>query len=337
LIKQGESSSSCQNEYGGTLKGEKMNKLPVFLAVAFLVSPVSALTYMGSPTSNVKQGDLLLGFDYSDSKLDVEWRGYGLKGTIKNVESDLYLGKVGLGLSDGFELFGRFGLNRMDYTLNQMEYTEDIQDGFRFNSGNEFAWGVGMKATLGRKDNLSWGALFQFMDFTGHDRSYFDEHLIDTEIDAYEIQLAIGPSYEIYNLCLYGGPFLHVIGGDVEMKTGSTTLSSFDIEQGSEAGGYIGLGWQFAKNSSLNVEYQLTGDARAIGISLLNRFGDQSKPEKPIVWQRPIPMPKPETKVDASGRVITGYHMKRNASGDFAKDKAGNFVFDPVYEEEQGK
>jgi len=309
-----------------------MNKLLVFVMVAFLVSPVSALTYMGPPTSNVKQGELLLGFDYSDSELDVEWRGYGLKGTIKNVESDLYLGKVGLGLSDGFELFGRFGLNRMDYTLHQMEYTEDIEDGFGFNSGNEFTWGIGTKATFGRKDNISWGALFQIMDFSGHDKTYFDGYLIDTEIDAYEIQLAIGPSYEIDNLCLYGGPFLHVIGGDVNMESGSTVLSSFDIEQGSEVGGYVGLGWQFAENSSLNIEYQLTGDAEMIGISLLNCFGDQQKSEKSDAWQRPIPIQKLEPEV----RQIN-YKLKRDSSGKIAKDEKGHFVFEPVLEEEHGK
>jgi len=314
-----------------------MKKLLMVTIGLIFAGQAWALTYIGSPTSNVKQGELLLGFDYSDSELDIEWRGYGIKGTIKNVESDLYLGKVGLGFLNGFELFGLFGLNRMDYTLSQMEYTEDIQDGFSFNSGNEFTWGVGMKATLGRKDNLSWGALFQLIDFTGHDRSYFDEYLIDTEIDAYEIQLAIGPSYEIDNLCLYGGPFVHVISGDVDMKSGRTTLSSFKIEQGSEVGGYIGLGWQFAKNSSLNVEYQLTGDAKMIGISLLNWFGAQPKTEKPVVWQRPVPMPKPEPKIDASVRVITGYRVKQDASGDLAKDKNGNFVFNPVYEEEHGK
>lgn len=314
-----------------------MKKLLIVTIGLIFAGQAWALTYIGSPTSNAKQGELLLGFDYSDSELDVEWRGYGLKGIIKNVESDLYLGKVGLGLLDGFELFGRFGLNRMDYTLRQMEYTEDIEDGFCFNSGNEFTWGVGTKATLGRKDNLSWGALFQIMDFTGHDKTYFDGYLIDTEIDAYEIQLAIGPSYERGNLCLYGGPFLHVIGGDVDMKSESTTLSSFDIEQGSEVGGYVGLGWQFEENSSLNVEYQLTGDAQIIGISLLNRFGVQHKTEKPVAWQRPVPSPKPEPKVDASGKTITGYRMKRYASGGFAKDKDGNFVFDPVYEKEQGK
>jgi hypothetical protein len=94
---------------------------------------------------------------------------------------------------------------------------------------------------------------------------------------------------------------------------------------------------QFAENSSLQVEYQLTGDAKVIGISFLNRFGDQSKTEKPIAWQRPAPMPKPEPEVDASGRVITSYSMKRDASGNFAKDKDGNFIFDPVYEVGQGK
>jgi hypothetical protein len=102
-------------------------------------------------------------------------------------------------------------------------------------------------------------------------------------------------------------------------------------------GGYVGLGWQIAENSSLNIEYQLTGDAQVIGISLLNWFGDKSKPEKPIAWQRPVPMPRPEPKVDASGKVITGYRVRKDTSGNLAKDKNGNFIFDPVYEKTQGK
>ena len=298
-----------------------MNKLPVFIVLALLVGQASALTYMGSPTSNVKEGDLLLGLDYSDSEADIDWRANGLHGTIKDYDSDLYLGKVGLGLSDGFELFGRFGLNRTDYTLRDVEYSEDIQDGFKYHSGNEFTWGVGTKVTLGRKGNIGWGALFQYMDITGRDRTY----------------LAVGPSYQIKDFCLYGGPFLDIIGGDVDMKSGHTTLASLDIEQGSEVGGYIGLGWQFAKNSSVSVEYQLTDDIQVIGVSLLNRFGNQPKSMKHMALQEPTSMPKSKRQVDASGRVITGYKMRRDASGNFLKDSNGNFVFDPVYEVVQGK
>ena len=314
-----------------------MNKLPVFIVLALLVSQASALTYMGSPTSNVKEGDLLLGFDYTDSESDIDWRANGLHGTIKDFNSDLYLGKVGLGLSDGFELFGRFGLNRTDYTLRDVEYSEDIQDGFKYHSGNEFTWGVGTKVTLGRKGNIGWGALFQYMDITGRDRTYFDGYMIDSDVDAYEIQLAVGPSYQIKDFCLYGGPFLDIIGGDVDMKSGHTTLASLDIEQGSEVGGYIGLGWQFAKNSSVSVEYQLTDDIQVIGVSLLNRFGNQPKSMKHMALQEPTSMPKSKRQVDASGRVITGYKMRRDASGNFLKDSNGNFVFDPVYEVVQGK
>jgi hypothetical protein len=41
--------------------------------------------------------------------------------------------------------------------------------------------------------------------------------------------------------------------------------------------------------------------------------------------------------VDASGRVIKDYKVKRDESGEFVKDKDGNLVLVPVYEDEQDK
>jgi hypothetical protein len=287
-----------------------MRRVVIITIVALFCSPLWALTYMGPPTSNVKEGDFILGFDYSDSESDIEWSGYGDRGTIKDVEGNLYLGKVGLGIADGFEFFGRFG-------------TSEIED-----AGNEFAWGLGTKATFGKKDNISWGALFQYMSLYAEDTQNIGGYLLDGDLDVQEFQFAIGPTYQINELSIYGGPFLHFIEGDVDLNiVGSTYL--YDIEQESEFGGYAGIGWQISENSSLHVEYQFTDDAQAIGISLYNRFGNQTKSGKPVIWQ------KPKIHTDAFGQAIDGtaYKVKRDESGEIMKDEKGHFVFEPVLEE----
>ena len=87
-------------------------------------------------------------------------------------------------------------------------------------------------------------------------------------------------------------------------------------------------------------EYQFTDDADVFGIGLIQRFGAPPKPEKRTITHWPIPEFKTEPKkveVDASGRIIKGYKVKRDSSGKIIKDENGNFVFFPVYEEEQGK
>jgi len=293
-----------------------MRRVIIITIVALSAGPLWALTYMGPPTSNVKEGDFILGFEYSDSKTDIEWSGYGDRGTIKNVESDLYLGKVGLGIADGFEFFGRFG-------------TSEIE-----NAGSEFAWGLGTKVTLGQKDNICWGALFQFMSLYAEDTQNIGGYLLDGDLDVQEFQFAVGPTYNINELSVYGGPFLHFIEGDADLNVVGSTYP-YDIEQESEFGGYIGIGWQISEVSRLNVEYQSTDDAQVIGISLFNRFSGPSTPEKRTALQRP--MPKIHT--DAFGQAIDGtaYTVKRDASGKIIKDENGNFVFFPIDEEGQEK
>lgn len=291
-------------------------KKVVITIVALMCNQAFALTPLGPPTSNVKQGDLLLGFDYSHSEFDVKWSGYGYKGTLKGVESDLYLGKVGLGLSDGFELFGRFGLS-------------EIEDW-----GNEFVWGVGTKITLGQKDNLSWGALFQLTALKADTTANIDGYMLNGDFDVYEYQFAVGPTLKVGQLSVYGGPFLHFIDGDLDLEfLGST--ASYDIKQESEFGGYAGISWNFAKNTNFNVEYQYTGNADAIVVGLVHRFGGPSKPRKRFVIERLTPKPKPKPKrtfFDASGREIISWRIDASR-----KDAEGNFIQTPVYKDEQKK
>jgi hypothetical protein len=60
---------------------------------------------------------------------------------------------------------------------------------------------------------------------------------------------------------------------------------------------------------------------------------------KPSAKPEPTPKAAPEAKpqVDASGRVIKDYRLQRDAAGNFVKDKDGNFILIPIYEDEQRK
>ena len=281
-----------------------MKRLSITIIVLF-VSPTWALTFMGPPTSDIKKGELLLGFDYSNSKTDVEWSGYGYKGTLEDVESDLFLGKVGLGLSDRFELFGRFGVSEIDDT------------------GNEFAWGVGTKVTLGHKDAFSWGALFQITALSAEETENIAGYLLNGDYDIYEYQVAIGPTYDMNGFSVYGGPFFHFIDGDVDLDFLGYT-ESYDIEQKSEFGGYIGLSWNIAETTNLSIEYQTTGDADAIGISLIHRFGKTSTQKK-----RPLIEIVPKVQTNNSSRKIIGWHVDTSR-----KDADGKFIRTPVYKDD---
>lgn len=234
-----------------------MKRVIIMIAVLF-GSPVWALTYMGPPASNVKQGELLLGFDYSKGEFDLEFRGTGLRGRLKDVDNDHYLGRVGLGLSDGFEVFGRFGVSKI----------EDL--------GNKFSWGAGTRATFGEKGNVSWGALFQLMSLSADETGYVGGYLLEEDYKVYEYQLAIGPTFNNCGSSIYLGPFFHFIDGDADF----VNLGSVDIQQKSEFGVYIGILWEIAENSSLSLEFQRTDDAKMAGIGLVHKFGGSSGQNK---------------------------------------------------------
>ena len=229
----------------------KMRRAIIIIAVLF-GGPVWALTYMGSPASNVKQGELFLGFDYSSGQVDYEFSNSGVRGILDNVDSDLCLGRAGLGIFDGFEVFGRFGVSEVE------------------NLGNEFAWGLGTRATFIEGDDVSWGALFQYTTLNADDAGYLGGGTLDGDFDVHEYQLAIGPTF---NNTIYFGPFIHIIDGDADL----VNFGSVDIEQDSEFGVYVGVMWELGNNTNLNIEFQGTDDAKMGAISLVHRFGGPSE------------------------------------------------------------
>lgn len=227
-------------------------KIIVMLVVVLCCSaPSFGLSFMGPPKAGLEQGQFGVGLNYTTGEMDLEFDLIGGFPTeTEEVESDMLLVDLGYGINDQWEGFVRLGVAKFE------------MDGW--DGGNEFAYGFGTRVTITEQDAITWGGLFQIVWFEGDDTILG----ADVDVDAYEIQIAIGPTYEAENVRIYGGPFLHLLDGDLDVEA----LGSADIEQESEIGLYVGGQFDLAENTAASVEVQFTADAWAIAGGVGYRF-----------------------------------------------------------------
>ena len=266
------------------------------IVIICIISPaVFALSPMGPPTSGLKQGDVKIGADFSHSEMDLELNDGEfveyLDGWLdaSGVESDLELKNVkintvyvnlGYGVTDYFEVFLRLGGNNAKFSGSTF-----WPSGENFDSNTGFAIGGGFKATFYDEGRLKLGGLIQvgWSDLDGAIRPKEWPVADDTvQLDLTQVQIAVGPSYELSErILIYGGPFLHFVRGDwedvynqVDPGTGGllTSQLSWNVEEDSNFGAYIGTQMEIAENSSFMIEYQHTSAADAVGASVAVRF-----------------------------------------------------------------
>lgn len=258
---------------------------------------------MGPTTSNIKQGQSGIGFEYTYGESDITFEGYGLKETLDDIDSDLLFTRFSYSFGDGSEFFARLGIGEI----------EDM--------GNEFAWGLGTKVKLDGKDNLNLGVIAQFSGMNADDTEIFGPYLVTGEFNIYVFQIGLGPSYMLGEGCIYVGPMFQFITGDVDIDFAGIPLT-LDIEQDSIFGGFLGSYMPLSDNCYLNVEYQLTPDAYAFGVNFTIRFGKSTEAKKRKSIQR--------IEINSSGKKIRGYKATIDPL-------TGKPVIYPVYEDEQKK
>jgi len=78
-------------------------------------------------------------------------------------------------------------------------------------------------------------------------------------------------------------------------------------------------------------------DLYRAGRASLSKFPERGEPKSYSSAQQTKSEPEPTAKVGSSPGIISGYKVKIDASGEIVKDKDGNFVLVPIYEDEQKK
>jgi len=258
-------------------------------------SAVFALSPMGPPASGLKQEDFKIGADFSHSEIDLKFNDgeyfeyldgwFDASGAepdlkLKNVKINTVYVNLGYGVTDFFEVFLRLGGTNARFSGSTF-----WPSGEEFESNTDFAIGGGFKATFYDEDKLKIGGLIQvgWSDLDGAIRPKEWPVADDTvQLDLTQIQIAVGPSYELTErVLIYGGPFLHFIRGDwedvynqIDLGTGGllTTKTTWTVEEDSSFGAYIGTQIEIAENSSFMIEYQHTSAASAVGASMAVRF-----------------------------------------------------------------
>jgi hypothetical protein len=251
------------------------------LVVSVLLSAIGcisalALAPMGPPTATLKTGQSRFGLDFSTSQADIEadW-GDGFVDTLKDVQSNLFAANIGYGICDDWEIFVRLGGANADYDKYENGGVTYNERDFSGNYG--FLFGLGTKVTWAKQENINWGALFQIHWLTSESSWEEPDGAIvwdvSHEMNMHEIQVSVGPTWMVNEtLSIYGGPFLHFIGGDINedwtiVGTGSGSDSA-GLKEESCLGGYVGAQLELDTNASVYAEFQFTSDAWAFGTGI---------------------------------------------------------------------
>jgi hypothetical protein len=292
---------------GAWLMEKRTAKLVVALMAVGMCSSVAlALPPMGPPKAMVGQDQWTVGIGFSHGEMDLDARGKGRETTdsgvtwsplaydkheIEDLATNIVLGSLGFGVSDSWDVFVSVGgADAGD------DITEELPGGTvgnrysGFDSSYEFCYGVGSRATFWEDGDVTWGALFQIIwqnpdgsiDLRYGGASPLPPSILtgDAELDFWELQVAAGPTWEGDNFRVYGGPFLHVLDGDIDLDTTGVdafaqtwqVISNGDVRESSQFGGYAGAQWLLFEDTIANVEIQFTADAWAVGLGAVWKF-----------------------------------------------------------------
>jgi hypothetical protein len=283
----------------------------LFVSMVFLYGGTAiALAPFGPPRAMIGAGKWVIGADYSHQTMDMQSfgtyrEGYEDSGSylwyckynqfeIKDLKSNLIFAKLGYGLGDTWDIFARVGISDASGDLDVLSTNSDgpssteFFDGgeqFAIDSGFALAWGVGSRMTFAETGDIAWGTILQmtWLDPKESKSSWTNDAYVDVDatidLSFWEIQLAAGPTLNLGNTWIYGGPFLYFARGDLDVQGTWTDMSitgpiqaNHDLREDANFGGYGGIQFNMAENICLYAEGQFTGDGWGVGSGIAWRL-----------------------------------------------------------------
>jgi len=265
------------------MKKKMFHLIIVFFVAGLYGSTAFAFDPLGPPTAGFTGvGQTSVALEYSWSKMDLDMDGIPnldlLSDTIENFEFNKIYTNLGLGSSDGSELFLRLGV--ADADPDKSDNSDNVA-GYLGKSDQSFLLGGGVKFTLYKREIVKWGLLAQmsWANYDFDDRSYSiagHNVALSTDIEIFEVQFAVGPAVNVRdNIAIYGGPFLHFLNGKAEQNgtiDGTSSEIDTDLKQDAILGAYVGIKLDITSHSDFNVEFQTTDAGYAVGGKMRYRF-----------------------------------------------------------------
>lgn len=265
----------------------------ILVLISISGTEVYALDPFGPPTTGLMEGQYEFGLSYSNSSMDLEldsgkyteWNhtlstvetGEAQSFTLKDFEANKIYANLGYGIWDYCDIYLRLGIVNAEFGDSIWETNEE------FDNQSDITFCIGSRATFYEEDNLKIGRIFQLSWASLDGRLKAPQWTEDesSDIELLEIQAAVGPTYTTENgISYYGGPFFHLVTGDIEENYNDVNGSghdisakyTWDIGESSNFGGYIGVQLDDGEYTFCNFEYQFTPDADLYCLSLIYRF-----------------------------------------------------------------
>ena len=282
------------------MKCARINILTL-LALSIGYASILVAAPIGSPRSISGQGLWSFGIDYSYTNMDLEVKGTqyeeqtitttrtltkDLDATITDMDSHALFCVLSYGLHDHWDVFVRLGASNSQGNLDISQYTAGgtpetvyLNGGERFEFSNQFdtAFGLGIRGTFWENQDFSFGISAQMTWLnpkTEGTETWTDPNpshdititgITDTKLS--ELLIAAGPTINLGDLWVYGGPMISVVDaqftfdGEFDNATQTGNLDA-DLETDTEirAGGFVGAQWNLVSNVYCFSEIQVASD-----------------------------------------------------------------------------
>lgn len=286
----------------------------VFILVGVYESVVFAGGLIGPPKAVIQKGEWGVGAGYFYEVMDLDAIGvceftdpYGTlldlgpnqnpvhdSWKVKDLKTSTFFADLSYGINNKWEVFVRLGMADASDEISPEESvaTEDdlIESKYSLGGRYGFSWGLGTRATLWQKGPWGLGGVAQFMSINSGSSTFSSVEVDETtrsgniELDFWQVQIALGLTYETNKVCAYAGPLVQWVKGDLDLKyTGYTTppvepyllaACPHDIDEW-QIGGFAGVRWAVFQGVDWYAEAQFTGDSWGAGTGLAWRINNK--------------------------------------------------------------
>ena len=254
-----------------------MKKVAVLMCVAWMGAGALAFSLLGPPTAelekttrkNDKGKDVSRfedrhGYIFSFSQMDVGVDGLG---TLEDFELIRHYYTWGIALDENFNFNLLLGAvsGQADSDLSEIS---DFEGDYGLSAG------FNVKSTFYHGEKVDWGAMVQMTYFSTEDSLDVDipgfwSGSADVELDdAYDLQIAVGPTVDMGGWKLYGGAYYYMLDGDLDVSVSGVGSDTFDIDEEDDFGGFVGAQFDIWENTDLVVEYAMGNDSYSLGLSV---------------------------------------------------------------------
>lgn len=253
-----------------------IKKAAIILCVALMGASTFAYTLMGPPTAELQkttrqegprkyaQHEDRWGYIFSYSQADISIDG----DSVEDAEITRHYLTWGVALDENFNfnvllgaVSGEMDKGDINNALSETGYASTSD----FDGDNGFSYGFNLKSTFHHGEKVDWGAMVQMTWFSTEDT--VDGVDVDLD-DAYDLQVAIGPTVDMGCWKFYGGAYYYMLDGDLEIKGSLASDGTYDVEEDDNFGAFLGAQFDLNENTDLILEYQQGNDSYSLGASV---------------------------------------------------------------------